>query len=238
MNWHSLISSRTALAICCGMALAASVATTPARADEWNKKTVLTVNDTVQVTDTVLPPGQYVLKLLDSQSDRHVVQIFNGDETHIINTVLAIPAERLEPTGNSEFSFWETPPGSARALRRWYYPGDNFGQEFPYPKHLQQVAMLMTPPPTAAPAPAVVESTPEPAPVATPAQAETVQTPEPTAEHQPVEVAQNTAPAETPVQSTPAQPAELPTTGSLYPLFGISGVLMLGLAGLLRLRRA
>jgi len=238
MNRHSLIPSRTALAICCGMALAASVVTTPARADEWNKKTVLTVSDTVQVTDTVLPPGQYVLKLLDSQSDRHVVQIFNGDETHIINTVLAIPAERLEPTGNSEFSFWETPPGSARALRRWYYPGDNFGQEFPYPKHLQQVAMLMTPAPIAAPAPAVVESTPEPAPVATPAQAETVQTPEPTAKQQPVEVAQSTAPAEAPVQSTPMHPAELPTTGSLYPLFGISGALMLGLAGFLRLRRA
>jgi LPXTG-motif cell wall-anchored protein len=237
MNWHSLIPSRTALAICCGLALAATVVSTPARADEWNKKTVLTVNDTVQVTDTVLPPGQYVLKLLESQSDRHIVQIFNSDETHVIDTVLAIPAQRLEPTGNSEFTFWETPPGSARALRRWYYPGDNLGQEFPYPKHLQQVAMLMTPSPVAAPAPAVVESTPEPAPVATPAQAETVQTPEPTAEQQPVEVAQNSAPAETPAQSTPEQ-AELPRTGSLYPLFGISGALMLGLAGLLRLRRA
>jgi LPXTG-motif cell wall-anchored protein len=220
------------------MALAASVVTTPARADEWNKKTVLTVNETVQVRDTVLEPGQYVFKLLDSQSDRHVVQIFNADETHIINTVLAIPAQRLEPTGNSEFTFWETPPGTARAMRRWYYPGDNFGQEFPYPKHLQQVAMLITPAPVAAPAPVVVESNAEPAPPEPPAQPEAVQTPEPAPEQQPVEVAQSTAPAETPVPSTPEQPAELPKTGSPYPALGISGALLLGLAGLLRLRRA
>ena len=238
MNRHSLIPSRAALAICCGMALAASVVTTPARADEWNKKTVLTVNETVQVRDTVLEPGQYVFRLLDSQSDRHVVQIFNADETHIINTVLAIPAQRLEPTGNSEFTFWETPPGTARAMRRWYYPGDNFGQEFPYPKHLQQVAMLITPAPVAAPAPVVVESNAEPAPPEPPAQPEAVQTPEPAPEQQPVEVAQSTAPAETPVPSTPEQPAELPKTGSPYPALGISGALLLGLAGLLRLRRA
>ena len=200
---------------------------------------VLTVSDTVQVTDTVLPPGQYVLKLLDSQSDRHVVQIFNGDETHIIDTVLAVPAQRLQPTGNSEFTFWETPPGSARALRRWYYPGDNFGQEFPYPKHLQQVAMLIIPAPVAAPAPAAVEPTPEPAPAAEPAtQPQAAQTPEPAPEQQPVEVAQNTAPAETAAPPAPEQPAELPKTGSPYPAFGIGGALLLGLAGVLRLRRA
>jgi LPXTG-motif cell wall-anchored protein len=235
MNRHSLIPSRTALTIFCGMALAASVVTTAARADEWNKKTVLTVNDTIQVTDTVLPPGQYVLKLLDSQSDRHIVQIFNSDQTHIINTVLAVPAQRLRPTGNTEFTFWETPPGSARALRMWYYPGDNFGQEFPYPKHLQQIAMVTTPAPAPAPAPAPVESNAAPAPVEPPAQPEAVQTPEPAAEPQP-EVAQNTAPAEP--QPQPAQPTELPKTGSPYPAFGISGALLLGLAGLLRLRRA
>src|SRR5580700_5841049 len=208
MKRHSLISSRTALAICFGTALAASVVTTPALADEWNKKTVLTVSDTVQVTDTVLPPGQYVLKLLDSQSDRHVVQIFNGDETHIIDTVLAVPAQRLQPTGNSEFTFWETPPGSARALRMWYYPGDNYGQEFPYPKHLQEVALVMTTPtpePMAEAAPAPEPAPVEPAPAADPPAA-APEAQQPAA--QPAEVPQNTPPAETPAQPAPEQPAQ------------------------------
>jgi len=238
MKLQSVTYSRTALAIFCGMALAASLATTPARADEWSKKTVLTIHETVQVTDTVLAPGQYVLKLLDSQSDRHIVQIFNSDQTHIIDTVLAVPAQRMQPTGKTEFNFWETPPGTARALRTWYYPGDNYGQEFPYPKHLQQVAMLMSP--AAAPAPAPVESNAAPAPAPTPVESEAVQTPEPAPQQQPTEVAQNTAPAhaaEPQPQATSEPPAELPKTGSPYPAIGMSGALLIGLAGLLRLRR-
>jgi hypothetical protein len=51
------------------------------RADEWNKLTVLTVNQPIQVTDKLLDPGQYVFKLLDSSSDRPIVQIFNADQT-------------------------------------------------------------------------------------------------------------------------------------------------------------
>lgn len=239
MNFQSILHSRMALGLLCGIALTAGIATTPAQADEWSKKTVLTVNETVQVTDTVLEPGQYVLKLLDSQSDRHIVQIFNSDQTHIINTVLAIPAQRLEPTGNTAFTYWETPPGTARALRTWYYPGDNFGQEFPYPKHLQQVAMLVSPTP-APPAAAPVEAQAAPVPAESPAQPESVQTPEPAPAQQPAEIAQNTAPApaaEPQPQSVPEQPAQLPKTGSPYPAFGLAGGLLLGLAGLLRLRR-
>jgi LPXTG-motif cell wall-anchored protein len=241
MKYRLLTSSRAALAIL-GMLLAASALTTAARADQWDKKTILTVNETVQVRDTVLEPGQYVLKLLDSQSDRHIVQIFNSDQTHIINTVLAIPRERVYPTGGTEFTFWETPPGNVRALRTWFYPGDSYGQEFPYPKHLQQVAMLMPPAPAPVPAQPEAEANPAPAPepapepaAEPPAQPEAA-APEPEPQ-QPAEVAQNTPPAQTPAQSTPEQPAELPKTGSPYPAIGIFGSLLIFAAGLLRLRR-
>jgi LPXTG-motif cell wall-anchored protein len=240
MKHHLLIPARTALAIF-GLTLATGALTSPARADQWDKRTILTVNQPVQVTDTVLEPGQYVLRLLDSQSDRHVVQIFNRDQTHIINTVLAIPTERLQPKGKTEFSFWETPPGTYKALRTWYYPGDSFGQQFAYPKHLQQVAMLIQPEPafTPAPEPAPAPAAEETAPAETPAQSETV-TPEPAPEQQPTEMAQNAppaAPAETPAESTPNQPSELPKTGSFYPAIGMSGALLICLGGLLKLRR-
>jgi len=128
-----------------GVAIAPS-----ARADEWNKKTILTVNETIQVPNKVLPPGKYVIKLLDSPSNRHVVQIFNGDETQILTTILAIPNYRLQPTGKTVFGFWETPPGQPKALRAWFYPGDNFGQEFAYPKSaaVQIAAVAHAPVPT------------------------------------------------------------------------------------------
>src|SRR5579872_3147005 len=101
-----------------------------ARADEWDKKTTITINEPIEVNHKVLTPGAYVFKLLDSQSDRHIVQIFNEKETKLLDTILAIPNYRLRPTGKSVFAFWETPAGSPPVIRAWFYPGDNFGQEF------------------------------------------------------------------------------------------------------------
>jgi hypothetical protein len=40
----------------------------------------------------------------------------------------------LQPTGETVMKFGERPGDSPEALRAWFYPGDNFGQEFVYPK--------------------------------------------------------------------------------------------------------
>ena len=191
MNVYFSTWVRTIVGTVYGVALAAGLAM-QARADEWNKLTVLTVNQPIQMADKLLEPGQYVFKLLDSSSDRHIVQIFNADRTRLVDTVLAIPNYRLVPTGDSRFAFWETPAGDAPALRAWFYPGDNFGQEFPYPKHLIALETNATKTNTAARA---VEE-PAPAPPAKPQEPEqpapeaTVEQPPPVPEPQP-EIAQN-----------------------------------------------
>jgi hypothetical protein len=105
-----------------------------AMADQWNKRTIITVGEPIQVPGKVLQPGKYVMRLMDSPSNRHIVQIFNEREDQLQTTILAIPNYRLQPTGNTEFQWWETPAGQPRAMRAWFYPGDNFGQEFAYPK--------------------------------------------------------------------------------------------------------
>jgi len=207
-----------------GVALSSS-----ARADEWNKKTVMTVNEPIQVPNKVLPAGTYVIKLLSSPSDRHIVQIFNADETQLQTTILAIPNYRIQPTGKTVFSFWETPPGQPKALRAWFYPGDNFGQEFAYPKSaaVQIAAVSHQQVPTT-----------EATQVAELPQAEITQTqPEPQQEAQaapppPQEVAQVTTPEPAPVAS--AVPQELPKTASPYPLIGLAGILSLGLFAFVR----
>jgi hypothetical protein len=204
-----------------GIALAPS-----GRADEWNKKTILTVNEPIQVPNKVLPPGKYVIKLLDSPSDRHIVQIFNADENQVQTTILAIPNYRIEPTGKTVFTFWETPPGQPKALRAWFYPGDNFGQEFAYPKSAAvQIAAV-----SHQPVPTTEASKPTELP-----KAEVTQT-----QPEPQEVAQNTPPpapaAQEPApapEPTPA-PQELPKTASPYPLIGLAGVFSLGLFALVR----
>jgi len=125
---------RTIGIVCCAITLGALVFALSTQADQWNKKTILTINESMQIPGATLTPGKYVFKLMDSPANRHIVQVFNEDETQLITTILAIPNSRVRPTGDSEFGFWEMPQGSPPALRSWFYPGDNFGQEFAYPK--------------------------------------------------------------------------------------------------------
>ena len=99
-------SPRAAFVAMSGIALAMGLAAISAQADQWYKKTVLTIDQPMQVRETLLEPGQYVFKLLNSSSDRHIVQIYNADQTHLINTIMAIPDYRVQVTGKSRFVMW------------------------------------------------------------------------------------------------------------------------------------
>jgi len=245
-NWRMVVAASVLVA-------AAGPAAFHANADQWNKRTVLTVNQPIQVEDTVLQPGQYVLMLLNSNANRHLVEIYNSDQSHLINTVSAVPAQRTQLTGSTQFTYWETPAGTAKALRDWFYPGDTFGQEFTRPKHNEALAMLVKPEVTPEPAPPAAAPAPQPAPQPVPAEPTTPEAsasevtpppPTPPSAEAPPETDQTPASDQAPAPAaTPAppqdtsQPAELPKTGSRYPLLGITGVVFLGIAGLLRLKR-
>jgi hypothetical protein len=132
--------STAATTTMCFMALAGAVLVPGAKADEWNRKTVFTFSGPVEIPGVhlkgwaVLPAGTYVFKILDSTTDRHIVQIFNKDETTIYATILAIPNYRLKATDKTVMTFRERPAGEPEALRAWFYPGRNWGEEFVYPK--------------------------------------------------------------------------------------------------------
>jgi hypothetical protein len=124
---------RVSKALCCAAALTTLLATS-ARADEWNKKTILTFSGPVQIPGASLPAGSYVFKLADIPGNRHVVQVFDKDEKKIFTTLLAIPNERLEPSDKPVVLFSERATGSPQAVKVWYYPGERTGNEFVYPK--------------------------------------------------------------------------------------------------------
>jgi hypothetical protein len=105
-----------------------------ATADESDQKTIFTFSGPVEVPGQVLQAGTYVFKLADSQSDRDIVQVFSKDETHLYGTFLAIPDERLRPAGKPIITFEEAPAGSPEAVKAWFYPGDEYGHQFVYPK--------------------------------------------------------------------------------------------------------
>src|SRR5271169_6623677 len=82
-----------------------------------NAKTVVTFSGPVEIPGVhlkgwgVLPAGTYVFKLLDSKSDRHIVQIFSKDELTVYATILAIPNYRLQATDQTVITFRERPLG-------------------------------------------------------------------------------------------------------------------------------
>ena len=120
-------------ALWCAAALTAMIVTS-ARADEWNKKTLLTFSGPVQIPGATLPAGTYVFKLADIPGNRHVVQVFDKDEKKIYTTMLAIPNQRLDASDKPIVLFSERASGSPQAVRVWYYPGERIGNEFVYPK--------------------------------------------------------------------------------------------------------
>jgi flagellar basal body-associated protein FliL len=123
------------IAFCVVVACAFLVPT--AAADDWNKRTTVTFSQPVEVPgvgEHFLPAGTYLFKLMDSSSDRNIVQIFNEDGTHIYTTILAISNYRLRPTDKTVMTFRERAEGQPEAIKAWFYPGDNWGQEFVYPK--------------------------------------------------------------------------------------------------------
>lgn len=96
--------SRTFLAVWCLLLSFALIVS----ASEWDKRTVITLNEPLIVAGipvVTLEPGKYVMRLLDSSSNRHIVQIFNEREDKLFTTVLAIPNYRLEPKDKTALSY-------------------------------------------------------------------------------------------------------------------------------------
>ena len=209
------------------VALVTFVAAPSAMADGWDKETVVTFSSPVEVPGQVLLPGTYVFKLADSQSDRGIVQIFSEDHSRLLATILAVPDYRLTPTEKNVISFEERPSGTPEALHSWFYPGDNYGVEFVYPKSTTQLAAANSQPATPA-APVAEAITPPTLP--SEQQADAVQQQE----------------QQIVAQQTPAQPilmesvpASLPKTAGNFlalPLIGL-GLLCGGSTMLYRLRQ-
>jgi hypothetical protein len=232
--------------LCCA-ALLGALSAPSAKADDWNNKTVMTFSGPVEIPGVhltgygVLPAGTYVFKLLDSQSDRHIVQIFSQDEKTVYATILAIPNYRLKATSKTVITFSERPAGEPEALRAWFYPGKNWGDEFVYPKaRAVEIAKITNTPVLYAAADIPLEVAVPIESVDAPGVMELKRAPimavQPTGEEVQL-AAVLTAPPDTelPLAPAPTPLAEtLPSTASTLPLIGLLGLLSLGAAWSLR----
>lgn len=223
--------------VCCFVFLALAISP-KAKADTWNEKTTMTFTEPFEVPGVdaqILPAGTYIFKLLDSPSDRNIVQIFSADGLHVYTTILAIPNYRLKPTDKTVLTFGERGADQPEAIKAWFFPGQTWGQEFVYPKKRAiELAKIVHEPVLEMPievTAAVPVETLKSVPIAA------VQpTGEEVAVTTVVEAPPATVVATPPVAaaSTPEQPTEiaqaLPHTASSLPLFALAGMLSL-LAG-------
>jgi len=232
--------------VCCMagcIAVIGGVLAPAARADDWNRKTVITFSGPVEIPGVhlvgwgVLPAGTYVFKILDSQSDRHIVQIFSKDEKTVYATILAIPNYRLKATDKTVMTFRERPAGQPEALRAWFYPGRNWGEEFVYPKAKAIELAKATNTPVLFAQVEIPLEVAEPVKLADPAvvvelKRAPIMAIQPTGEE--VQLAQvvTPPPAETEVAAAPER--TLPATASNLPLVGLFGLMALGGAFVLR----
>jgi hypothetical protein len=234
-----------------------------ASADPWNKKTYVTFPNNVELPGRVmLAPGTYTMKLVDSSSNRYIVQVSNREENRVYATFHTIPKYRDRPADDTIITFYETPGSAPRFIHTWYYPGDTIGREFAYGK--ERAAYIASLTGSKVPEQPVMasnetmtrttqETTLREEPVEEPVvqnQAERIagggdQQPEPTPaltdadtpdEPAPPPLADEPAPAAAEQEAQPAAaiPETPPATAGQLPLIAISGLVLLGLGTFLR----
>lgn len=123
---------KSLFAVCAAAFLFAGTAT--AQDSNVNQRTYFTFSAPIELPGKTLPAGTYLFRLVDSPSNRHIVQVFDKGEKQIHATILAIPAQRLEPSDEPEVRFMEAAASQPAPIKTWWFPGRTIGHEFIYPK--------------------------------------------------------------------------------------------------------
>lgn len=186
----------------------------------------LRVTEPLDVGGHLLDPGTYVIRVLPGNSNRNLLQVTNEDRSKIFATVLSIP--HAYPVGvgetGTEYVLYPEIAGTPRALRTWYAVDSTSkgGHDIVYPeRRAMELAPLVKEPVVAYKDDAKDEElVTAPLVVVTPKK-EVVAYVEPTPAPKPELVAK----------------AELPNTASQLPLVAAIGLLLIGVAIVIRVAR-
>jgi hypothetical protein len=114
----------------------------PVSAQPLDKRTFFTFSGPVTLPGVTLPAGQYLFRLADPIAGSKVVQVLNADGTKPYGQFFTLPTQRFELSETPEIRFMETASGMPAAIKTWWYPGEQTGYEFIYPK--EQARRLAT----------------------------------------------------------------------------------------------
>jgi len=186
-----------------------------AMADEFDQATKVTFSEPVEVPGQVLAAGTYWFTLMDSSANRNIVQVWNNDRSKLVATIFAVSDYRYRPTGKTVINFEERPADQPEAIEAWFYPGENFGHEFVYPRARASALAVQTRKPVLSmPDTTVTDAAPPAINAVTPSGEEAELS----------EIVESEVPSDEVV-------TRLPQTASPLPLFGLLGLMAIG-AGL------
>jgi hypothetical protein len=105
------------------------------QADDQSSKTAVTFTVPVAVPGVgaqTLPAGIYTFKVLNSASDRDIIQISSQDDTHVFATMVGVPNARLKGSDQMVMMFGDRPAGEPQALKAWFNPSRASGDQIVY----------------------------------------------------------------------------------------------------------
>ena len=105
-----------------------------AMADDWDRKTIVTFDQDVEIPGQVLPAGTYVFNLFRSNADRFIVQVWDGSESQLLATLMTIGDSYPNPRGKAYFVLdtSATDEGYPPAVVSWFFAGTDEGRDFIY----------------------------------------------------------------------------------------------------------
>jgi hypothetical protein len=104
------------------------------KADGWDKKTIVTFDQDVEIPGQVLPAGTYVFKLFRSSSNRNIVQIWTEHESQLVSTLMTVGDSYPNPSGEAYFvlDMRGTDEGYPPVVTSWFFGGSDEGRDFIY----------------------------------------------------------------------------------------------------------
>ena len=115
-------------------ALAWSLCGPPVHADEWNLKTIITLDEAMKVPGATLQPGTYIFQLADPNTSRDVVNITRMSDNKLVASAWVRPMVRNNDSQGLALEVAMPGSSSVPMLKGWMYPGAGGGREFIYTK--------------------------------------------------------------------------------------------------------
>jgi len=120
----AMLVSAAALVWCLGASTA--------NADDYNRRTILTIDQSMVVPGATLAPGTYTFILGNPESSRDVVNILREDGTPVASAHVTRVSRNNDNRDLALFVALNE-NGDMPMMKGWFYPGDRDGYAFVYP---------------------------------------------------------------------------------------------------------